>query len=82
MQTDSLLSYQKEELLRDEKGVPVTRWDRRTMKRHPITGEEIPDEHAREEIRRPVNARMTPWPEAVSSSATRPSSPARICAPN
>ena len=31
----------------DEHGKPVTRWDGRTTKPHPVTGEEVPDETAR-----------------------------------
>ncbi len=64
VQSDSLLSYQKEDLLRDDKGVPITRWDGHTMKLHPITGEKVPDERARIEVTRPVGARMTQWPDA------------------
>jgi hypothetical protein len=63
-QADALLSYTKQELLRDGRGVPITRWDGVGRKLHPITGEMVPDETARAEVSRPVNAKMTPWPEA------------------
>ncbi len=62
--TDSLLSYDREELVRDARGVPVTRWDGRTFKAHPITGEQVPDETARTEVVRLIAPRMTEWPEA------------------
>ncbi len=40
------------------------RWDGVTMKRHPVTGEEVPDESATVEVVRYVNPRQAPWPEA------------------
>ena len=43
---DAILAYDKQELLRDDKGRPLSRWDGFTMKQHPITGEEIPDPDA------------------------------------
>jgi hypothetical protein len=46
----------------DARGVPVTRWDGRTMKRHPATGEPVPDDTARIPIERYVNARAASWP--------------------
>ena len=63
-QADALLAYADEELLRDPQGRPLTRWDGHTTKRHPITGEPIPDESARLELTRPLHPTPTPWPEA------------------
>ena len=40
---DAILAWDKQELLRDEHGVPLSRWDGVTTKLHPITEEEIPD---------------------------------------
>ena len=44
---DAVLAYDRTEPVLDEHGKPVTRWDGRTMKPHPVTGEEVPDETAR-----------------------------------
>jgi hypothetical protein len=61
---DAVLAYDREELLRDEKGKPVTRWDGETMKVSPVTGEKIPDEEARTPVYRYVNPRRAEWPKA------------------
>ncbi len=61
---DALLASDGEELVRDAAGQPITRWDGRTTKPHPITGENVPDETARMETMRPVRPRMAAWPEA------------------
>ena len=61
---DAILAWDKEELLRDENGRPFSRWDGATMKRHPVTGEEIPDPDATVELFRYENPRPAEWPEA------------------
>jgi hypothetical protein len=61
---DAVLAYDREELVLDEKGKPVTRWDGETKKISPITGEEIPDEAAKTEVYRYVNPRRAEWPKA------------------
>lgn len=61
---DAVLAYDREELVRDEKGKPVTRWDGETMKKHPVTGEMVPDEKATITIHQYVNPRKAEWPEA------------------
>jgi len=43
---DAVLEYDQAEALKDERGQPVTRWDGRTTKIHPVTGQEVPDETA------------------------------------
>ncbi len=63
-EADALMSWDAEELLRGERGVPVTRWNRHALKRHPVTGEEVPDEIVRMEVMRLVRPRMAVWPEA------------------
>lgn len=63
-QQDAILAYDREELLRDDQGRPLSRWDGVTMKLHPITGEEIPDPDAQMELYRYVNPRPAEWPEA------------------
>jgi hypothetical protein len=61
---DAVLAYDSEELVRDERGKPVTRWDGETMKKSPVTGEDIPDERAQVPIYKYVNPRKAEWPEA------------------
>ena len=61
---DAILAWDKRELLRDEHGVPLSRWDGVTMKLHPITGEEVPDPDATVELYRYENPRPAAWPEA------------------
>lgn len=61
---DAVLAYGREELLRDERGQPVTRWDGETMKPSPVTGEPIPDETARVPVYRYENPRRAEWPRA------------------
>lgn len=61
---DAVLAYDKVEYARGEDGRPVTRWDGRTMKVSPVTGEEIPDERAVVPLERYVNPRKAEWPEA------------------
>ena len=51
------------EMLRDEDGKPLSRWDGETMKLHPITGEEIPDPDAKMELYEYVNPRRAEWPQ-------------------
>ena len=63
-QADSLLTYEREELVRDAAGAVVTRWDGRTTRPHPVTGEDVPDETARVELTRPVKPVATAWPAA------------------
>jgi hypothetical protein len=61
---DAILAWDRIELVRDEHGKPITRWDGRTMKKHPVTGEDVPDEIAQVEIERYVNPRPAEWPQA------------------
>jgi len=61
---DAILAYDREELLLDERGAPVTRWDGIGMKLHPVTHELVPDPEKRVEVYRYVNPRPAEWPEA------------------
>lgn len=61
---DAVLAYDAEEVVTDEGGAPVTRWDGRTYKQHPVTGEDVPDETARVTELRYMNPRKAEWPEA------------------
>ena len=61
---DAVLAYDRIEYVTDERGVPVSRWDGKTMKQHPVTGEDVPDETARVPLERYVNPRKAEWPKA------------------
>ncbi|MBS0437825.1 MAG: class I SAM-dependent DNA methyltransferase, partial [Proteobacteria bacterium] len=61
---DAVLAYDGVEYVADERGVPVTRWDGKTYKPSPVTGENVPDESARVPLERYVNPRKAAWPQA------------------
>ena len=61
---DALLAWDKVAPARDENGNQLTTWDGATMKRHPITHEDVPDESARRPVMSYVNARRAEWPSA------------------
>jgi very-short-patch-repair endonuclease len=61
---DAVLAYDSVEYVTDASGQPVTRWDGRTMKKSPVTGEDIPDDTARVPLERYVNPRKAEWPQA------------------
>ena len=59
---DAVLAYDRVEPLLDDDGKPVTRWDGETMKVHPVTGKEVPDENAPVAVMQYVNPRQAAWP--------------------
>ncbi len=61
---DAVLAWDAIEPVLDELGKPVTRWDGVTMKVHPVTGKDIPDETARVPMQRYVKPRKAVWPKA------------------
>ncbi|WP_395790164.1 class I SAM-dependent DNA methyltransferase [Aquimonas sp.] len=61
---DAVLAYDRVEYARDAKGEVQTRWDGRSMKPSPVTGENVPDDSARVPIEVYVNPRKAAWPEA------------------
>jgi len=61
---DAILAYDAEELLLDERGKPVTRWDGETTKTHPVTKKEVPDETSTAPVYRYINPRKAEWPKA------------------
>ncbi|MCU0756950.1 MAG: class I SAM-dependent DNA methyltransferase, partial [Xanthomonadales bacterium] len=61
---DAVLAWDRIEAVTDEHGRPVTRWDGRTTKPSPVTGEPIPDDSARVPVLRYVNPRKAEWPAA------------------
>jgi hypothetical protein len=52
------------QLITDESGKPLTRWDGLTYKTSPITGEQVPDESAQVEQYRYINPSKAEWPQA------------------
>lgn len=61
---DAVLAWDRMELLCDTHGQPLLRWDGKTRKPHPVTGELVPDETAQVEQWRYVNPRAAEWPAA------------------
>ena len=61
---DAVLTCDATEPVLDELGAPVTRWDGRTMKKHPVTGEDVPDESSRVPLLSYVNPHPAEWPQA------------------
>lgn len=59
-----MLAYDGTEPLLHPNGKAVTRWDGRTTKMHPVTGEQVPDESAQVPVLRYLNPRKAEWPEA------------------
>jgi hypothetical protein len=61
---DALIEYDSKEAVLDDDGNPVTHWDGRTTKPHPVTGKEVPDETARIPVYQYSNPRKADWPQA------------------
>ena len=61
---DAVLACDRVEPRRDAANAIVTQWDGHTFKRHPITGEEVPDETAKRVVFSYVNPRPAEWPAA------------------
>ena len=61
---DALMEYSGTELVVDEAGKPITRWDGRTTKTNATTGQEVPDETARVELERYLAPKAATWPKA------------------
>ncbi len=61
---DAVLAYDRVELVLDQKGKPITRWDGITFKPSPITGENIPDESAQVPRYQYTRPREATWPSA------------------
>jgi len=61
---DAVLAYDGVEPMVDAQGQPVTRWDGRTTKAHPVTGEQVPDETAQVPLFRYGNPHPAKWPKA------------------
>jgi len=61
---DAVLAWDRTEPMLDDQGKAVTRWDGRTMKKHPVTGEDVPDDTARVPTLHYVNPHPAEWPQA------------------
>ena len=61
---DAVLEWDRIELVRDDQGKPVSRWDGETTKTHPVTGEDVPDDTARIEVVRYIGPKPAKWPKA------------------
>jgi hypothetical protein len=61
---DAVLAYDGQEPMRDAAGKLVQRWDGKTFKLHPVTGEQVPDETALTPQWRYLNPRAAEWPAA------------------
>ncbi len=61
---DALIEYDSKVEVLDDDGRPVTHWDGRTTKPHPVTGKEVPDETARVPVYHCSNPRKAVWPQA------------------
>lgn len=61
---DALIVHGGTAVVTDSDGVPKMRWDGRTTKAHPVTGENVPDETALVPVETYLDVRRATWPEA------------------
>lgn len=61
---DAVLAYDRAEPALDASGQPITRWDGVTFKKHPVTGEDVPDEAAQMVQWAYITPRPAEWPAA------------------
>jgi len=61
---DALIEFDHKEEVVDDDGNPVTHWDGRSTKPHPVTGKEVPDETARTPVYKYINPGKAAWPQA------------------
>ena len=61
---DAVLAWDAQEVAYDANGQLLSRWDGRTFKTHPVTGEQVPDDTAQVPQWRYVGARQAQWPQA------------------
>jgi hypothetical protein len=59
----ALLTW-REELVRGPDRRPLSRWDGRTRKPHPMTGKMVPDDEAKVEVMPLIGAQPAKWPKA------------------
>ena len=63
---DAVLDWDTRVERRDEAGAQVTRWDGVGTVEHAVTGERVPDPHARTQVWDYRKPRPAKWPEAVN----------------
>ncbi len=61
---DAVLAHDGTGMVVDEAGQPLSRWDGRSYRIHPTTGEPVPDETARVPVEQYRNPRPASWPTA------------------
>jgi hypothetical protein len=61
---DAVLAWDAQELAYDDAGHLLSRWDGRSYKTHPLTGEPVPEEAAQVPQWRYIGARKADWPQA------------------
>ncbi|UCV14154.1 class I SAM-dependent DNA methyltransferase [Quatrionicoccus australiensis] len=61
---DAVLASDAVEFATDASGKLLSRWDGRTTRPHPVTGELVPDESAQVPLERYSNPRPAAWPQA------------------
>jgi hypothetical protein len=61
---DAVLAWDAQEPAYDEHGKLLSRWDGRSFKTHPVTGEPVPNEAAQVPQWRYIGARQAAWPQA------------------
>jgi hypothetical protein len=61
---DALITWDRIKYVADERGVPITRWNGKTYKKSPVTGEDVPDETAQIPVEQYINPRKADWPTA------------------
>ena len=59
---DAVLAYDRMDYVLDAHGKAVTRWDGVHVKRHPVTGENVPDEAFQVPLEKYVSPRKAEWP--------------------
>ena len=61
---DAVLAYDSMDYVTDASGKVQSRWDGITFKKHPVTGEAVPDDAAQIPLVRYTSPRRAPWPVA------------------
>ncbi len=64
VEADALLTWKKRVPLLDKQGNAVTQWDGATTKKHPTTGQDIPDDEARIAVYEYIDVKQAKWPQA------------------
>jgi hypothetical protein len=60
---DAVLAYDSVDFVMDAGGKAVTRWDGEHFKKHPVTGEDVPDEAFQTPLEKYTNPRKALWPK-------------------